>query len=107
MGNYLYCEVLHSSCIHPQSRLIDLDLQQKKRLARQCLKLTLQSYQTGGITNLITQVESLRISGHKFEDYRFHVYRRAGLPCYRCNAAIMKGQYGSKTGYIFPVCQTL
>ncbi|MDH5572295.1 MAG: endonuclease VIII, partial [Gammaproteobacteria bacterium] len=107
LGNYLCCEILHSCGIHPGKRLIDLDSQQKNYLAGQCLKLTFQSYNTGGITNLITRAKSLRKAGLTFEDFRFLVYRRAGLPCYRCSTVIVKQQYGGKTGYICPICQKL
>lgn len=105
MGNYLCCEALHTSRIHPHTRLIDLDRKQRARLARNCLKLTRQSYKTGGITNLIKRAQALRKQGATFEDYRFHVYRRQGLPCYRCGTEIIKGRSGGQTAYFCPECQ--
>ena len=106
MGNYLCCEALHISRIHPCARLVDLEKSQRQRLAKNCLKLIRQSYKTGGITNLITRARGLHKQGVKFEDYRFHVYRRDGLPCYRCETTIVKGNYAGKMGYICPTCQT-
>ncbi len=107
MGNYLCCEALHVSGIHPGMRLFDLDRSQRVRLAKNCFKLTRQTYKTGGITNLITRANKLRKAGLDFEDYRFHVYRREGLACYKCNATIIKGRYAGKVGYICPACQSL
>ncbi len=107
MGNYLCCEALHVSDVHPAMRLLDLDRRQRVRLAKTCLRLTRQSYKTGGITNLITRAQNLRKAGLAFEDYRFHVYRREGLACYKCGATIMKDRYGGKTGYVCPRCQSV
>jgi len=107
MGNYLCCEALHVSGVHPCMRLVDLNKTQRERLAKNCLKLIRQSYITGGITNLITRAEKLRKNGMAYEDYRFHVYRRDGLPCYKCGTAIEKGNYSGKTGYMCPACQSI
>jgi len=105
MGNYLCCEALYISRIHPCTRLADMHRTQRERLAKNCLKLTRQSYKTGGITNFIGHAEKLRKQGLAFEDYRFLVYRRQGLSCYRCGALIIKGKYAGKMGYTCPGCQ--
>ncbi len=106
MGNYLCCEALHVSGVHPAKRLCDLDRRQRARLAKNCLRLTRQTCKTAGITNLITRADKLRKAGVAFEDYRFHVYRREGLPCYKCGTPIEKGKYGGRMGYICPECQS-
>ena len=105
MGNYLCCEALHVSGIHPQRRIADLDDEQLQRLASNCLRLTRQSYATGGITNDLERAKSLKAAGTDFEDYRFHVYRRAGLPCYRCRMPIVKARFGGRMAYFCPGCQ--
>ncbi len=107
MGNYLCCEALHVSGIHPRVRLLDLEPRKRERLAKKCFKLTRQAYKTGGITNLITRAKKLRKAGWAFEDYRFHVYRREGLPCYKCGMSIVKGKFSGKRGYLCPGCQSL
>ena len=33
---------------------------------------------------------------------RFHVYRRAGLPCYHCDTDIIKGSFCGRMGYLCP-----
>lgn len=105
MGNYLCCEALHVSGIHPSMRLLDLEPRKRDRLAGKCFKLTRQAYMTGGITNLITRAEKSRKRGLTFEDYRFHVYRREGLPCYKCGSRIVKEAFSGKIGYRCPGCQ--
>lgn len=105
MGNYLCCEALHVSGIHPQQRPADLNDGQLRQLAENCLALIRQSYQTQGITNELKRVAHLREQGQVFEDYRFYVYRRAGQACYHCKDTIVKGRFCGRMGYICPTCQ--
>lgn len=105
MGNYLCCETLHVSGIHPQQRVSDLTDDQLTILAGNCLALTRQSYATGGITNDINRADSMKAAGLAFEDYRFHVYRREGQACYRCGTAIVKARFGGRMAYVCPACQ--
>lgn len=107
MGNYLCCEVLHVSGLHPASRLCDLDDRQLERLAQHCLHLTWQSYETGGVTNLLARAEVMKGQGVEFEDYRFNVYRRGGLSCYQCDMPIIKDKFCGRMGYYCPGCQLL
>ena len=105
MGNYLCCEVLHIAKIHPENRIADLNRRELKRLAKQCLKLTRQSYQTAGITNLLSRANKFKKQGQAFEDYRFYIYRRAGQDCYQCGDKIVKASFCGRMGYICPACQ--
>jgi endonuclease-8 len=105
MGNYLCCEALHVAGIHPQQQPTDLSANQLRRLTDSCLHLTQQSYETGGITNNPERATILRQQGAAFEAYRFHVYRREGLPCYRCGTDIIKGKFCGRMGYLCPTCQ--
>ena len=107
MGNYLCCEVLHLSGLHPESRLCDLDDSQLKLLAQHCLQLTWQSYETGGVTNLLGRAEEMKGQGVGFEDYRFNVYRRGGLSCYQCGGVVVKGKFCGRMGYCCLGCQVL
>ncbi len=105
MGNYLCCEALHVSGIHPRQRPSDLGGDRLRRLAENCLELTRRSYRTGGVTNAPARAEALRKQGVAFEDYRFHVYRRAGQPCYHCGEIVIKDRFCGRMGYICPGCQ--
>jgi len=105
MGNYLCCEALHVAGIHPRHRPADLGTNQLRRLTDSCLHLIWQSYETGGITNDLERATSGRQQGTPFEACRFHVYRRQGLPCYRCGTDIIKGKFCGRAGYLCPTCQ--
>ena len=105
MGNYLCCEALHVTSIHPQHRPADLSDTQLRRLTDSSLKLVHQSYETAGITNDQERATLLRQRGGSFEACRFHVYRRAGMPCYRGGTDIIKSRFCGRMGYLCPVCQ--
>lgn len=105
IGNYLCCEILHISGLHPESRLCDLNEEQLERVAQNGLQLTRQSYETAGITNLLSRAKKLAKQGMKFEDYRFNVYRRKGLPCYQCGEKIVKDKFSGRMGYCCLGCQ--
>lgn len=106
MGNYLCCEILHVCGLHPETRLSDLNDKQLATLAWHCWHLTRQSYETGGVTNLLSRSETMQQQGITFEDYRFNVYRRAGQPCYQCDTPIVKDKFCSRMGYYCPGCQS-
>jgi endonuclease-8 len=105
MGNYLCCEALHIAGIHPQQRPSDLSDTQLRQLTDSCLQLVHQSYETGGITNDLERATLLRQQGTSFEACRFHVYRRAGMPCYRCGTDIIRDKFCGRMGYLCPTCQ--
>ena len=105
LGNYLRCEILHSSGLHPAARPRELDEERLQRLAAILLRLPRQSYETGGITNDLDRARRLMDAGASFEDARFHVFRRAGLPCYRCGTAIIQIKQGGQGCYLCPCCQ--
>ncbi len=105
IGNYLAAEILHHCRLHPAARLQDLDADRRQALADACLALPRQSLATGGITNTLSRAAALQQRGAAFEDARFLVYRRAGLPCYRCGRPIEKARFVGKTTYWCPACQ--
>lgn len=105
MGNYLRCEALFITGLHPKMRLADLSKSQHKALASACFKLTRQSYKTGGITNELKFAKQQKRQGMAFEDYRFYVFRREGLPCYQCGTPILKETRNGQACYRCPSCQ--
>lgn len=107
IGNYLCCEILHVSGLHPETRICDLNQQQLVLLAENSLHLTQQSYETAGITNLLLRADKLAEQGIEFEDYRFNVYRREGLSCYQCGEKIVKDKFSGRMGYCCSGCQSL
>ncbi len=105
LGNYLRCEILHCGGLHPAARPRELDDGRLQRLAADLLRLPRQSYGTDGITNDLDRARRLMDTGASFEDARFHVFRRAGLPCYRCGTAIIQIKQGGQGCYLCPRCQ--
>ena len=105
LGNYLRCEILFHCALHPNLRPVDLDRRQIGLLASAIIQLPRQSYATGGITNEPRRAEQSMSAGATFEQARFLVYRREGLPCYRCGAAIKKISAGGQGCYLCSTCQ--
>lgn len=106
LGNYLRCDVLFVSGICPSKKPSGLNSQQIEKLAETILRLPRQSYQTESITNDLNAVEKLLAQGVILEDARFWVFRRDGLPCYRCGATIIKKRTGGQPCYICERCQS-
>ena len=106
LGNYLRCELLFLNRLHPVTRPSDCGQEQLFRLAESMTGLPRQSYATGGITNDLARAKALMNEGSSFEDARFHLFRRAGRPCYQCGTNIEKQAAGGQVCYICPVCQS-
>jgi len=105
LGNYLRCEALFVSGILPIKKPAELSQLQIKILAEAILRLPRQSYQTESITHDLDVVETLLAQGVALEDARFWVFRRDGLPCYRCGTTITKKTTGGQPCYICESCQ--
>ncbi len=105
LGNYLRAEILHASGLNPRRRPADLDAGQLERLAGEILAVTRRSLATGGITNEARRVERLKAAGKKRSQYRFHVYRRDGKPCYRCGDTVVRDNAGGRGMFYCPSCQ--
>jgi endonuclease-8 len=105
LGNYLRCDVLFVTGICPAKKPSELNSQQIEQLSEAILRLPRQSYQTDSITNDLDAVEKLLAQGIALEDARFWVFRRDGLPCYRCGTPIIKKTTGGQPCYICENCQ--
>lgn len=105
LGNYLRCEILYASGLHPKIRASVLTDAQVFRLARAIHDLAHQSYETGGITNNLNCATWLMKQGATFEDSRFYVFRREGMRCYHCGNLIHKSQYNGQAFYHCSICQ--
>ncbi len=105
IGNYLRCEILFSAGLHPARAPRTLDDEALERLVAAMLELPRQSAASGGVTNPLARYEALRHAGADFETARFQVFRRAGLPCYRCGATVLRLPSGGQPCYLCPACQ--
>ncbi len=105
LGNYLRCEILFFSALHPSVRSKELDAEKLQLLASAILDLARQSYQTGGITNRLQRAQQLIKQGATFEAARFYVFRRQGQACYRCGNPVEKTRQAGQAFYFCPQCQ--
>jgi len=105
LGNYLRCEILFHSKLYPAVRSSELREERLQLLAEAILDLARQSYQTAGITNDPKHAKQLMKQGADFEQARFYVFRREGLPCYRCGSLIEKNSQAGQPCYCCPQCQ--
>jgi len=106
LGNYLRCEILFITMLHPTIRPMDCSNEQLSILTSNIIELARQSYSTSGITNDLERAELLKQKGTAFEQYRSHVFRRAGEDCYRCGEKITTITAGSQACYLCPQCQS-
>ena len=104
-GNYLRSEILWSAGLDPSARPAELDAAALQELARETLKIGRRSYRTRGITVTPGMLKRLKADGLAYEQYRFYVFGRAGLPCYRCAAPIERLTMGSRNLFVCPRCQ--
>ncbi|MEM1178484.1 MAG: endonuclease VIII [Acidobacteriota bacterium] len=105
LGNYLRAEILYTSGIHPASRSQDLSSRERHLLAEEILRVTRQSYRTKGLTNDLDRVKRLKAAGVPRRHHRFHVYKRDGRQCYRCESEIERFDQGGRAIFVCPLCQ--
>ena len=107
LGNYLRCDVLFVSKIHPSKKPSELSNEQINVLSHAILDLPRQSYNTDSITNNLDNVRNLLSQGINLEDARFWVFRRDNLPCYDCGQTIIKKKMGGQACYLCEACQKI
>ena len=106
VGNYLRSEILWAATVDPGKKPAALDSRMRRAVARQTLIISKRSYRTRGVTVSPALARELKGSGMRYEQYRFHVYGREGLPCYRCDAPVERRSMGSRSLFVCRACQT-
>ncbi len=104
-GNYLRSEILFVAQLAPQRIAGELSLAERGRLARATLAIAGRSYRSGGITVTARLASQLRHQGLSYEELRFWVFGRAGIPCYSCGDLVQREQMNSRRLYWCPGCQ--
>ena len=104
-GNYLRSEILWSAGLDPSRRPASLTSAELNRLARDTLSIARRSYRTRGVTVTPKLASSLKAKGSSYEEYRFAVFGREGLPCHRCGTRIEKRSMSSRNLFVCPSCQ--
>ncbi len=105
VGNYLRSEILFTARVHPTNKPAALDRAARNRLARATLSVSRRSYKTQGVTVTRALAKALRGQGLSFQQHRFWVFRREGLPCHICGTPIEKFTLSSRGLYYCPTCQ--
>lgn len=104
LGNYLRSEILFCARLHPALKPQQLDDAALRRLARETLKISLRSYDTGGVT-LPESRRKAAGSRRRVRRERFWVFARAAQPCLRCRSDIRRESRAGRRLYLCPTCQ--
>lgn len=104
-GNYLRSEILWASRLSPARKPASLARAELETLARQTLQVARRSYRTRGVTVAPSLAKTLKSGGLSFQQYRFYVFGREGLPCHACGTAIERRTMGSRNLFTCPTCQ--
>ena len=105
LGNYLRSEILFAAGLHPTRRAGKLSDSEARTLAHCILRVARQAYRTSGITNDLDRVKILKAAGMRRNQYRHHVFTRAGRACWTCNVEVQGEVLGGRRVFHCPRCQ--
>lgn len=105
IGNYLRTEMLFYAGIAPERCAESLSDVELNALAQSILDVAQRSYRSGGVTNEAAMRGLIPTKGVDFEGYRFAIFERDGLACYRCSSVITRTDKFGRRLYICPRCQ--
>jgi len=107
IGNYLRSEILWAAGVDPSGKPADFSPSALSTIANKTLQISRRSYRTRGVTAAPTLVAQLKASGMKYQGYRFSVFGREGLPCYRCETPVRRSTMGGRNIFVCSRCQPL
>jgi len=107
LGNYLRSEILFRARVNPRRRARDLSSTERQVLAVEIIQTSAQAYRERGVTNDLQRAKEMKRDGYTFEQYRFWVFERDGLDCYRCASTIVREVESSRRIYHCPTCQPM
>lgn len=105
VGNYLRSEIIYTARTHHLAKPKALEKIKVNRIARATLSVSRRSLRTRGVTLTQTLASSLRRRGLPYQQRRFWVYKREGLPCYACSTPIVKASVAGRALFFCPICQ--
>lgn len=105
IGNYLRSEIMFYAGVNPRKKLKQYSGEEKEELARATYKLTMRSYETGGITNDEKIVEALKRENATRQQYRHFVYKRTDDFCHKCGSKVEEEKTGGRKIYFCTPCQ--
>jgi formamidopyrimidine-DNA glycosylase len=104
IGNIYACEALFASKIHPRRPANTLSKAEARRLFTQIERILARAIAEQG-----TSVRTYRVltgEAGNFQNF-LRVYDRAGEPCVRCRAKIVRIEQGGRGTYLCPRCQLI
>tara|TARA_Y100000994_G_scaffold70042_1_gene57247 strand:+ start:1934 stop:2779 length:846 start_codon:yes stop_codon:yes gene_type:complete len=105
LGNYLRSEILFIAGIHPDDRPCDLS-EEKLHTWAQCIKqVTVQAYETGGVTVPKEIAAAGKQRGEPRRTWRHYAFCRNERPCLQCSTLIVRLRYGGRRLDHCPNCQ--
>ena len=104
-GNYLRSEILWAARVNPRLKPSALGAVTIDRIAQQTLAIAHRSYRNRGITASAEEVKERKAHGLSYQKFRFQIYGRDRLPCYRCASPIERHTMSSRSLFVCPVCQ--
>lgn len=105
IGNYLRSEILFCTGIHPDKTPAQLNDEQIMALSHASIEVSQRSYQTGGYTVYGDLYERALATKADYEESRFMVFDREGLPCRDCATPIQRIERNGRRLYWCSVCQ--
>ena len=106
LGNYLRSEILFSAGVHPDDRPCDLPENTLKKWAHAIKSVTVQAYQTGGVTVPEDVAKAGKQRGEPRRTWRHYAFCRNERPCLKCGTLIVRLRYGGRRLDHCPTCQT-
>jgi|TARA_B110000459_G_scaffold194171_1_gene233320 endonuclease-8 len=106
LGNYLRSEILFSAGVHPDDRPCDLPEERLRAWAEAIKNVTVQAYQTGGVTVPKSVAEAGKSRGEPRRTWRHFAFCRNERPCLKCATLIVRLRYGGRRLDHCPRCQT-
>jgi len=105
IGNYLRSEILFDAGIHHDRKAKELSKVELGKLARSTLLMGQRSYETKGYTVTPGMAAKLKKTKRPYENIRFMIFNRDGLPCRNCGTMIVREERNSRRIYHCPNCQ--
>ena len=104
-GNYLRSEILWAAGAGPAQKPASLEVPALKKLAAETLRIARRSYRTRGVTVAPSLARRLKEQGMTYQQYRFYVFGRDGLPCHACESPIERHATAGRNLFSCPTCQ--
>jgi endonuclease-8 len=105
IGNYLRADLLWEAELAPHRTWASLASAERERLLCALLEVPRRSLRANGVTTPEPWLGALREAGAPRRALRHPAYHRAGRPCLRCGALVLRGDTGGRAMFWCAGCQ--